>query len=147
MNLRQKALLSVIGLLLLVIGFAAGDFRGRQEAGRAAAGHALDSLATDLSLLRFLHKGQVEEATRIIQGSTAGELSRFIESERFAPELEKCRVLTTLKQYREKKGLFVGKDWEFLWRMPGMQEEEQRRRRYLDGLHCGAEVFFKVDDL
>jgi hypothetical protein len=143
----SKALLAVIGLALAGAGFAAGQFRAKSEEGRKAASHALGSLATDLSVLRFLHKGQMEEAIKIVQGSTSGELSRFIESERFAADLEKCRVLNTLKQYRAKKGLFVGKDWEFLWKMPGMQEEEERRRNYLEGLQCGSEVFFKAEDL
>jgi hypothetical protein len=109
---------------------------------------ALEALANSLLALRSIEGNEPGDAKKLLQAQTNGQLSWVIEfgGANVDPEFakQKCKVLNTLKQYREKRRLFQGSEWDYLWKMPGMKEEEAKRIEFLAKTACGSEVFFTV---
>jgi len=144
--------LSILALIVLAAtgwgGYEFGLNKGAAGGRALSESRSLDALANSLLALRFIEANELGEAKRLLQAQTNGQLSWLIEFDGSIvdPEFAKqrCKVLTTLKQYREKRGLFQGAEWEYLWKMPGMKEEEARRIEFLKNTACGPDTFFTI---
>jgi hypothetical protein len=151
MLMKKFIAISFLGFLLIVaceLSFLFGKQAAEREKSAFIAGLSLNELGNTLLALRYFDKNQQSEAQRLLQAETNGQLSRFIalETGNDDPEFikQRCKVLTTLKQYREKHQLFTTDDWKDLWNLPGVKEEEEKRVKYLAGLACGNDVFYKI---
>lgn len=151
MTMKKSILVSLLSVFLVIAcGFS--FWLGRQTAEREKntfiEGLSLNKLGNTLLVLRYFDKNQPNEAQRFLQTETNGQLSWLIalEQANSDPEFlkQRCKVLNTLKQYRETHQLFTTNNWKDLWNLPGAKEEEEKRIKYLAGLACGSDVFFKI---
>lgn len=151
MAMKKSILVSLLSVLLVVICglfFWFGKQAAEREKNLFMEGLSLNELGNTLLALRYFDKNQPEEAQHLLQAETNGQLSWLIALEQTNgdPEFlkQRCKVLNTLKQYREKHQLFQTNDWKDLRSLPGAKEEEEKRVKYLAGLACGNDVFFKI---
>jgi len=137
----------MIALLLFIVagtaGFVVGQSRAERQSREFTAGVAAQGLANNLLVLRFMERGEADQAKRLLQAETNGQLGWIMEGQDPAPH---CAALNTLKQYRAKRGLFSNPEWNDLWKMPGSKEEEEKRRSYLASLNCGDAKLYTVPD-
>ena len=151
MTMKKSILVSLLSVLLVVVCglfFWLGKQTTEREKKIFAEGLSLNELGNTLLALRYFDKNQPNEAQRLLQAETNGQLSWLIALEQANgdPEFRKqrCKVLNTLKQYREKHQLFKTNNWDDLRSLPGAKEEEEKRGKYLAGLACGNDVFFRI---
>lgn len=149
--MRRLPLLISLLVILAATGWGGYEFGLRQSTTSERAlseSRSLEALANSLLALRFIEANELGEAKKLLQAQTNGQLSWLMEfhASNLDPEFakQKCKVLTTLKQYREKRGLFQGTEWDYLWKMPGMKEEEARRIEFLAKTACDSDSFFTV---
>ena len=83
-----------------------------------------------------MENGKVDEAVLALQGATNEQLDWIIEYGQLNSDPDrvkfKCTLLTQLKSYRARHNLFEGPKWEYLWKVPGMRESEERRKVFLE---------------
>jgi hypothetical protein len=132
---RIAILTTVVAILTLALGFAGGWYAGSRERNALIELAATDRLAQTLFLLTSIENGKVEEAVLALQGSTNEQIDWIIEYGHLnsAPDRVKfkCTLLSQLKLYRARHSLFEGPKWEYLWKVPGMRELEERRKAFL----------------
>lgn len=142
----------VIAIAALMVGVACGYLWGSNRQSHefydSVEGLHLEAMANTLTSLRMIEESQIDEAKRLLQAQTNGQLSWIIKAANRGESEdrgeERCKLLNTLKQYRETRGLFRGPEWDYLWKIPEMKAEEDVRVKYLNSLSCGSEVFFTV---
>lgn len=142
---------NVITLLFLsvVASFGGGAMLAKTIAERSSAdlleGLIENQLGNNLITLRYIERGEISEAQKLLQAETSGQLSWIMmtmEAIKDAERIEqRCKVLNTLKEYRAKHRLFAGQEWDYLWKIPGMKEEEAKRTAFLARLNCGGRFF------
>lgn len=149
--MKKSILISIFSFFLAVacgFSFWFGKHIGEREKNTLMNGVLLNSLGNTLFALRYFDKNQPGEAQRLLQTETSGQLSWLIDLDPVNDDPEflkqRCKVLNTLKEYREKHHLFKTNDWKDLWNLPGAKEEEEKRIKYLTNLACGKDVFFKI---
>lgn len=146
---------TLISLLIVFLGIACGlsFWLGKEiaenEKNSFIENFSLNALANTLLTLRYFDENQPGEAQHLLQAETNGLLSWLIDFDRVndAPEFikQRCKVLTTLKQYREKHRLSKENNWAEISNLPGAKEENAKRISYLNNLKCGSDVFFKIE--
>lgn len=150
----MKKSLKISGSLILACALVGSGFLIGQQAATSKSreiieGISLQGLASHLLILRFIERGEVADARKVLQGETNGLFSWVIENATANPtpeqEQQKCKVLNTLKQYRAKHQLFTTRDWDYLWNVPGMKEEEAKRQAFLTQMNCGDVRLFKIE--
>ena len=130
------------------VGYFVGQTDARNESRRLVSGFAVQGLANNLMALRFIEREEIKEAQMLLQAETNGHLSWIMETD--VPHIlendnGKCRVLNTLKRYRSKWQLFTTKEWDYLWSIQEMKEEEAKRQLFLDQLRCPNIFLYKID--
>ena len=133
---RTPLLVAGLAALTLVLGFAGGWYVGFRERNALIERVATDRLAVVLFALKSIDDRNVDEAIVALQGATNESLDWIIEYGHLNDEPDrvkfKCDLLTQLKSYRARHGLFEGPKWEYLWKVPGMREAEERRKAFLE---------------
>ncbi|WP_156477030.1 hypothetical protein [Collimonas arenae] len=149
--MKKLMLVSLLGVFLVFacgLSFWFGKNMAEREKNILVEGLSLNELGNTLLVLRYFDKNQPSEAQHLLQAETNGQLNWLIalEQANSDPEFHKqrCKVLNTLKQYREKHQLFKTNDWKDLLSLPEAKEDEEKRIQYLAGLACGSDVFFKI---
>lgn len=128
----------VVFALLLVAGgaYSIGSYHGEQQAYSLVEKTAVDQLASQLYMLRELEKGNVSDVRRILQAGTGAQLDWIIDYgdlNRGAASLEyRCKLLSSVKTYRDDHALFKTAEWNYLWQVRGMKEAEERREAFLN---------------
>jgi hypothetical protein len=133
---RVAILTTVVAILTFAIGFAGGWHAGSRERNALIELAATDRLAQTLFVLTSIENGKVDEAVMALQGSSNEQIDWIIEYGDLnrAPDRVKfkCALLTQLKSYRARHSLFEGSKWDYLWKVPGMRELEERRKAFLE---------------
>lgn len=149
--MKKKALISSLIVFFAVacgLSFWLGKEIAEKEKNKFIENLSLNALGNTLLVLRYFDENQQGEAQHILQAETSGLLSWLIELDQTnsTPEFlkQRCKVLNTLKQYREKHQLSTSNDWVELSTQPEAKEEEAKRTKYLNDLACGKDVFFKI---
>jgi hypothetical protein len=147
-TIQSALILAAIGASI-GIGFYLGAKHATNAGRDLVSGIAEQELANTLMALRYLERGEQIDAKKLLQAETNGQLSWIVQNTDLGKASESgrraCPVLNTLKQYREKHHLFTGADWNHLWGIPGMKDEEQRRIDFLSNLDCGTAVLFRLE--
>jgi len=114
-----------------------GDHQAKFRIGSATEMTAVDQLATHIFMLDEIEKGNLTETKRILQAETGPQLDLlmdygFLTTNPSRDIAFRCKLVQKLKDYRNKNSLFRTPEWEYLWKVPGMRDAENRRIEFLD---------------
>lgn len=133
-NLR-KIMFTLLVFIATSIGYMVGIYQTEKKINLANEEKAVNDLASDIFMLQEIDKGDLSETIRILQASTNPELDLI---EQYLPKQKdikfRCSLIKKLKDYREKKSLFHGSEWEYLWKIPGMKEAEEKRTYFINSV-------------
>jgi hypothetical protein len=125
----------IVVVIMAIIGYWVGAYQMEKRIASASEEKAVDDLASDIFMLQEIENGKTSDAIRILQAGTGPELDLI--AQRLNQKIDikfRCSLIKKLKDYREKKNLFQAGEWDYLWKVPGMKEAEEKRRYFLESV-------------
>jgi hypothetical protein len=129
----------------ITLAYVVGERAAAADKSDALATLAAGEMANTLLALRFIEMGEVEQAKRLLQSETSGQLGWVMEASKGTETLH-CAALNTLKDYRQKRHLFDSSEWSEYRALPGKVEDEKARLHFLESMRCGNVRLFQVED-
>ena len=131
----KRFLLAAVIFAIASAGYILGSYQTELRINLANEKKAVDNLASELFMLQELEKGNSSETIQILQASTGPNLDLIMQYWDRQQDIHfRCGLVKKLRDYRERKSLFRGPQWENLWKVSGMREAEDKRIHFLNEL-------------